>query len=283
MPLLGAHESIGGGLHMAFERILKVRGEALQIFTKNERQWRAKPITDEARDLFRRAHRETGLMPVASHDSYLINLAATDKKKLRLSIEAFTDEIDRAGILGIPFLVSHPGSHLGRGVSEGLKQFTANLDRAIEASSHPGVTVLIESTAGQGTNLGSTFEEVAYILGKSRYPERLAVCLDTCHIFAAGYDIRTPETHAKTMSLFDAAVGLDRVKFFHLNDAKGELGSRIDRHEHIGKGKIGLEGFRLLLNDPRFAGHPMVLETKKGPDLAEDAENLRVLRSLIKG
>lgn len=283
MPLLGAHESIAGGLHKSFERILKVGGEALQIFTKNERQWRAKPITDEAASLFREAHEEAGFMPVASHDSYLINLASTDKKKLRLSIDAFTDEIDRAGVLGIPFLVTHPGSHLGKGVDFGLKQFTRNLDRAMEASSHPDVLILIENTAGQGTNLGSTFQEVAHILEKSRYPERLAVCFDTCHGFAAGYDIRTPEAFEKTFDEFDAEIGLSRIRFFHLNDAKGELGSRVDRHDHIGRGKIGLSGFRLVLNHPGFKDLPMVLETHKGPDLAEDVENLKVLRSLMDG
>jgi deoxyribonuclease-4 len=273
--------SIAGGLHLAFARIQQVQGEALQIFTRNQRQWRAPPITKEMAALFRQHWQETGCMPVAAHDSYLINLAASDAATVAKSLDAFTYEIKSAAALGIPFLVTHPGSHMGQGVEVGLRRFVRNLDRAIMLSETSTVKVLIETTAGQGTNLGSSFEEIAFILNHSEYPDRLGVCFDTSHSFAAGYDIRTAETYQATFSHFHKIIGLDQLEFFHINDSQKPLGSRVDRHQHIGKGEIGLEGFRLLLNDHRFRYHPMVLETPKGKDLKEDKENLRILRSLI--
>ncbi len=282
MPLLGAHMSIAGGLHLAFRRIKKVQGEALQIFTRNQRQWRTPPLSREMVNLFRNHWEESGQMPVAAHDSYLINLAATDPVILEKSVTAFADELHRTDALGIPFLITHPGSHLGQGLEAGLDHFIRNLDRAIALSKTSTVSVLIETTAGQGTNLGSSFEEISYILSNSQYGDALGVCFDTSHTFAAGYDIRTQEAYAHTFASFDQIIGLDRLKFFHINDSKQPLGSRVDRHEHIGKGKIGLEGFRLLLNDGKFQRHPMVLETPKGKDLKEDKKNLKVLRSLIK-
>jgi deoxyribonuclease-4 len=230
---------------------------------------------------FRQQWKENGYMPVAAHDSYLINLAAPDPTTLEKSVAAFADELERAAALEIPFLITHPGSHRGAGVEAGLERFVENMDRAIIRSKTSTVMVLIENTAGQGTNLGSTFEEISFIISKSRYGEGLGVCFDTSHAFAAGYDIRTRVTYEDTLSRFDQIVGLEKLKFFHINDSKRPLGSRVDRHEHIGKGKIGLAGFRLLLNDPRFQHHPMVLETPKGKELKEDKENLRVLRSLI--
>ena len=282
MPLLGAHMSIAGGLHLAFDRIQDVRGEALQIFTRNQRQWHTPAISDEMAKLFHLCWEESGHMPVAAHDSYLINLAASDQVILEKSVAGFADELRRAATLGIPYLITHPGSHLGRGIEAGLKHFVHSLDLAINNSETTSVTVLIETTAGQGSNLGSNFEEIAFILNQSHYSDSLGVCFDTSHAFAAGYDIRTSETYEETFSTFDEVIGLERLKFFHINDSKRPLGSRVDRHEHIGKGEIGLEGFALLLNDPRFQKHPMVLETPKGEDLKEDKENLRVLRSLIK-
>ena len=184
-------------------------------------------------------------------------------------------------MLGIPYVVMHPGAHLGEGVEAGLKRFVANLDEVFyRARDGKKVMILIETTAGQGTSLGAKFEEIAFILRESSHSDRLGVCLDTCHIFAAGYDFRTPETYRRTFTDFDEIIGLDRLKFFHLNDSKKGLGSRVDRHEHIGQGKIGLAGFRLLLKDPRFEDHPMILETPKSQDLHEDVENLRVLREL---
>jgi deoxyribonuclease-4 len=273
--------SIAGGLHLAFTRIRKVKGEALQIFLSNQRQWKSPPLTSEMIEVFRLEWEKNQRIVVAAHDSYLINLAAPDQTTVEQSVNAFADELLRAAALEIPFLITHPGSHRGQGVEAGLKRFVRNLDSAITLSGTDTVSILIETTAGQGTNLGSQFEEIAFILSESQYGDRLGVCFDTSHAFAAGYDLRTPETYEKTFSLFDRIVGVQRLKFIHLNDSKRPLASRVDRHEHIGKGEIGLEGFRLLLNDPRFQNHPMVLETPKGKDLKEDKANLKILRSLI--
>jgi deoxyribonuclease-4 len=283
MPLLGAHMSIAGGLHLAFIRIRKVKGEALQIFLSNQRQWQTPPLTSQVIEDFRLQWQKNQGIVVAAHDSYLINLAAPDLATVEQSVNAFSDELERAAALEIPFLITHPGSHRGQGVKAGLQRFVHNLDSAISLSGTFTVSILIETTAGQGTNLGSKFEEIAFILRESQYGDHLGVCFDTSHTFAAGYDLRTPETYEETFSLFDKIIGLPRLKFFHLNDSKKPLGSRVDRHEHIGKGEIGLEGFRSLLNDPRFQDHPMVLETPKGKDLKEDRRNLKVLRSLIEG
>ena len=282
MPLLGAHMSIAGGLYLAFTRIREVGGEALQIFLSNQRQWETPPLTSEMIKDFRLQWEKNQRLVVAAHDSYLINLAAPDWTTAEKSVTAFADELVRAAALKIPFLITHPGSHRGQGVEAGLERFVHNLNSAISLSGTRTVEVLIETTAGQGTNLGSTFEEISFILRESQYRDRLGVCFDTSHAFAAGYDIRTSETYEETFCRFDQIIGLQRLKFFHLNDSKKPLGSRVDRHEHIGKGEIGLEGFRLLLNDPRFRDHPMVLETPKGKDLKEDKKNLRVLRSLCK-
>jgi deoxyribonuclease-4 len=273
--------SIAGGLHLAFTRIQKVQGESLQIFLSNQRQWQTAPLTYEMVENFRRQWKETNSIPVAAHDSYLINLAAPDPTTLEKSVVAFADQLQRAATLGIPFLITHPGSHRGVGVEAGLERFVENMDRAITLSKTSAVMVLIENTAGQGTNLGSTFEDISFIMSSSRYGDGLGVCFDTSHAFAAGYNIRTQTTYEKTFSQFDRIIGLERLKFFHINDSKRPLGSRVDRHEHIGKGEIGLAGFRLLLNDPRFQQHPMVLETPKGKELEEDKANLRVLRSLV--
>ncbi len=280
MPFFGAHESVAGGLHLAFDRLRQVGGQALQIFTRNQRQWRPPPLTDDEIALFRRAWQESGRVPVASHASYLINLASGKPELVAKSITAFTEELRRCQQLGIPFVVMHPGSHGGDGVATGIARFTAALDQAL-AITTTEVKVLLETTAGQGTGLGSRFEELAAILEHSRFPQRLGVCLDTCHIFAAGYDIRSPSAYQQTMTECDRIVGIDQIHFFHLNDSMKGLGSRVDRHAHIGQGEIGLEGFRNLLNDPRFATHPMTLETDKGEELQEDRDNLAVLRSLL--
>lgn len=298
MPLLGAHESVAGGLHLAFDRLHQVGGEALQIFTRNQRQWHPQPLTQDEIDLFQAARQQNNnppvsrslsvhgaidtlaSMPVASHASYLINLASGKQELVEKSIAAFGAEIHRCEQLGIPFVIIHPGSHGGDGVEEGVARFTRALDLALEETG-AGVTVLLETTAGQGTSLGSRFEELAFVLEHSRYPQRLGVCVDTCHIFAAGYDIRTRPVYTQTMAEFDRLVGIERIKFFHLNDSKQQLASRVDRHEHIGQGAIGLDGFRSLLNDPRFADHPMTLETPKSDDLQEDRDNLLILRGLL--
>lgn len=282
MALFGAHESVAGGLHLAFARIAQVGGESLQIFTRNQRQWQPKTLSDREIGEFREAHAAHGRMPVASHASYLLNLATDKEELLAKSVTALVLEFERCHQLGVPYVVLHPGSHGGDGVEAGLARLVAGMDRVLERG-YDDLTLLIETTAGQGTGLGSTFEELGYIRRQSRFPERLGVCVDTCHIFAAGYDLRTEDAYQATISALDRHVGLARVKFFHLNDSKKELGSRVDRHEHIGRGRIGLDGFRNLVNDPRFTGLPMTLETPKGDDLAEDRQNLAILRELVHG
>ena len=280
MPFLGAHESVSKGLHFAFERIEYVGGESLQIFTRNQRQWNPKPLSTDEIASFEVAWQQHPDMQVCSHASYLVNLASGKPDLKTKSIKAFTEELKRCHQLSLPYVVLHPGSHTGDGVETGLERFVEALDEAID-SAESGTMVLVETTAGQGTGLGSRFEELAYIRNASRFPDKIGVCLDTCHIFAAGYDIRTPETYAETMQEFDQHIGLAHLHFFHLNDSKKDLGSRVDRHEHIGAGCIGVEGFRHVLNDPRFAGHAMTLETPKSEDLQEDIDNLAALRALL--
>lgn len=279
-PLLGAHESVAGGLHLAFERIERVGGEALQIFTRNQRQWNPAELGVEEIELFRTAHAKSNDMPIASHASYLVNLATGKKELLEKSVSNLSLELTRCAQLGVPYVVLHPGSHGGDGVDVGLERFTRGLDMAIERGG-TAVQVLVETTAGQGTGLGSSFTELAYILENSKFPELLGVCVDTCHIFAAGYELRTADGYQETVAAMESSVGIDKIRFFHLNDSKKDLGCRVDRHEHIGKGAIGLSGFKNLLNDSRFAGLPMTLETPKSDSLAEDRENLQILRSLM--
>jgi len=277
---LGAHMSIAGGLHMAFERIGMVGGTALQIFTRNQRQWKIPPLTGYDIELFSVAWEQWGDYPIAAHDSYLINLASNKPEQVDRSIMGFAEELRRIEALSVPWLVTHPGSHLGDGVEAGVERYAANLDIAIEQSGTKTATVLLETTAGQGTNLGSTFEELAAIIQLSKYPDRLGVCYDTCHTFAAGYDIRTPEVYTATFDAFERTIGLNRLKFFHLNDTKNEFNSHKDRHEHIGEGTIGLDGFRNLMQDPRFVDVPKTLETPKDKDLQDDVRNLHTLREL---
>lgn len=280
---LGAHMSIAGGLHMAFAHIEKVGGTALQIFTRNQRQWKIPPLKQYDIDLFTVAWEQWGVdYPVAAHDSYLINLASPKTEQAEKSLIGFAEELRRIEALGVPYFVTHPGSHLGEGVDAGIERYVANLDTAIEKSGTERGMVLLETTAGQGTNLGARFEELGAMINLSRHPDRLGVCYDTCHTFAAGYDIRTPEAYTETFAAFDRHIGLDRLKFFHLNDTKHVLGSHKDRHEHIGQGGIGREGFRNLMRDERFADIPMTLETPKEPDLEDDIRNLDTLRELAK-
>jgi deoxyribonuclease-4 len=273
--------SVSGGLHKAFERLGRVKGQALQIFLLNQRRWVAPELTGQAVSEFRRAWERAGWIPVAAHDSYLINLASPDPALWVKSLQSLAAELRRARALGIPFLVVHPGAHVGAGAEAGLRRFVHGLDAAMEEASAEGVRVLVETTAGQGTALGGSFEEIGWILAHSRHGHRLGVCFDTCHVFASGWDLRTEDSYMTTMEALDRIVGLGRVAWFHLNDSKTELGSRVDRHAHIGQGRIGLGGFKALLRDPRFQDHPMVLETPKGPDLREDKRNLARLRCLL--
>lgn len=281
MPMLGAHMSIAGGIHLAFDRLREVRGEALQIFTKNHRQWKENRLTPQSIELFRAKWEESGRIPVAAHDVYLINLAAGDEIIASKSILSFAEELRRCSALGIQYLIMHPGAHVGEGMETGLRRMVANLDQAIDIAETDSVMVLIENTAGQGSSLGYTFEQIRYVLDFTKHAGMMGVCFDTCHGLAAGFDISTEASYRHTMDTFDRVIGLDRLRYFHLNDSKKGLGSKVDRHEHIGKGMIGLEGFRLLLNDPRFRHHPMVLETPKDKDLKADKENLRILKSLL--
>jgi deoxyribonuclease-4 len=279
--LAGAHMSIAGGIYRAFERGESAGCRTIQIFLKNSNRWAAKPLTGMDRDLFREAQKRSAIHPVLAHDSYLINLASPDDGLYEKSIDAFIDEMKRADFLGIPYLILHPGAHMGSGIDAAVSRVARALDRAMKDAG-PSVTVLLENTAGQGSCIGHRFEHLAAVLEKIADPARVGVCLDTCHMFAAGYDIRTPKDYRKTMRAFDRLIGKEVLKAIHVNDSRKELGSRVDRHCHIGQGFIGLEAFRCLVNDRRFTGVPKILETPKGPDLEEDRVNLKTLRSLMK-
>jgi deoxyribonuclease-4 len=280
-PLLGAHMSIAGGVDKAFLKGKMVDCDAIQIFTKSSRQWASSPYTKEEIEAFAENRKATGIKRVIAHDSYLLNLGSPDNLLRKKSILAFIDEVERCETLGVLNLVAHPGAHIGAGEEEGIKIIAQSLDEVHKACPGYNVKVTLEITAGQGSCLGYRFEQIRNIFDATQESDRLTVCFDTQHAFAAGYDIRTKEGYDRTFTEFDETIGLGRLAAFHLNDSKKELNCRVDRHEHIGKGRIGLEGFRMLLNDSRFWGLPMCLETPKGPDLAEDRENLMLLRSLV--
>ena len=278
MPLLGAHVSTSGGVDKAPLNGTSLGCEAIQVFTRNQMQWRARPLSEPEIVGFRQGLKECGIRVTVSHDSYLINLGSPEPVVLQKSLDAFADEIERCEQLGIPFLVFHPGSHVGCGETTGLRRIADSLNAVLGQKPKYKTQVLLENTAGQGSNLGYRFEHLAEILAKMETPNRLGVCLDTCHLFASGYDLRTLSTYEATFREFDAIVGLGRVKVFHLNDSKKSLSSRVDRHENIGKGELGLQPFRFLLNDPRFAGLPMLLETPGGDEAYRI--DLALLRSL---
>ena len=280
-PLLGAHMSIAGGVGNALLLGKQVECEAIQIFTKSSRQWAAKPYTKEEIELFRFNWKETGIKAVIAHDSYLLNLGSPDNALRKRSILAFIDELERCELLEVSNLVAHPGSHVGAGENEGIKTIAQSIAEVHKACPGYNTKITLEITAGQGSNLGYRFEQIAKMFDATKESDRLCVCFDTEHAFAAGYDIRNREGYERTFSEFDEMIGIDRLAAFHLNDSKKEFNSRVDRHEHIGKGHIGVEAFRLLVNDKRFWGLPMCLETPKGPDLKEDRENLTLLRSMI--
>lgn len=273
--------SIEGGLDRAVERAARAGCNVLQIFTKSSNQWRARELVGEEIARFQSRLEADGIGTVAAHDSYLINLASPDEALFRKSVDALREELKRCEALGIPFLIAHPGAHVGSGLANGIRRIAAALDEVHGALPRARVRVLLEITAGQGSTIGSRFEEIAEILDAVGDPERVGVCFDTCHAFAAGYDIRGEKSYRETFDAVERLLGIERLQAFHLNDCKKDLGCRLDRHEHIGKGWIGLEAFRLLMNDPRFQTIPMFLETPKGPELAEDIENLATLRSLI--
>lgn len=272
--------SIAGGLFRALERGREVGCSVVQIFLKNQRQWVARPYTDSEVREFRAAWKATGVRAVFAHANYLINLATPVPAEWDRAVDVFHDELERAEALGLPFVVIHPGSHRETGVEEGIRRIGRAVDRLHERTRGYRVRIVLENTAGGGSSIGRSFEELAAIVAAVREPARVGVCLDTCHLFAAGYDIRTADGYRSTMARCRRLLGLRRVRAFHLNDARQPFGSGLDRHEKIGRGHLGVEPFRWLLNDRRFARVPMALETPKDPEPRADREALALLRRL---
>ncbi len=284
MPLLGAHMSIAGGYYKAVKAAAELGMETVQIFTKNNNQWRAKVLTDEDVRLFKEAMVESGLKLPCAHDSYLINIASPKDDLWKKSLDALVIEMERAEALGLAGVVMHPGSFVDSSEDAGLKRIVKGLNEAIKRTKGFAVEFWLENTAGQGTNLGHRFEHLAKLIDGVKDNSRIGVCIDTCHTFAAGYGLKSKKEYDATMSELDDVVGLDRIRAFHLNDSKKPQGSRVDRHDHIGEGELGLDPFKHVLNDKRFAKLPMYLETKKEDRDGEpmDAVNLGTLRSLLK-
>jgi deoxyribonuclease-4 len=278
--LIGAHLSTKGGLHTVFDRAEVLEVSAVALFAKNSNQWKGKELTEDDCALFRKKRK---VKPVFTHTSYLINLATTNKEFHRKSIAAMIDELDRAERLGICAVVLHPGAHMGAGADAGIDQIARSLDQIHAAIPNHKVVTLLETSAGQGSCVGCSFEELGKIMAAVDDRKRVGVCFDTCHVFASGYDLRTRDAYERTMEELEQHVGVKNVGLFHLNDSKKDLGSRVDRHEHIGDGHLGLDAFRFLLNDERFRGIPKLLETPKKIEHESDRRNLRTLRSLIAG
>jgi deoxyribonuclease-4 len=273
--------SASGGVDKAIRRAGELGIESCQLFSKSERQWKSKPLDPAVVEQFHAEVERTGIRDLVIHDSYLINLASPKEDILAKSLAAFQEELERSDILGVPYLVTHPGAHTGSGPDAGIRQFAESLNRIYDLIPDNKTITCLETTAGQGTTLGRTFEELAAIIDLVEAKERVAVCMDTCHIFAAGYEIRTPEGYAETMRQFDSLIGFDRLKVIHLNDSKNPLGSFKDRHNHIGDGEIGLEAFRNVVNDPRLAGLIGILETEKDDANEYDKRNLATLKGLV--
>lgn len=282
MHLLGAHTSISGGVSKAVDLAQSLGFTAMQIFSKNNNRWYSKPLSREEISSFRSKLAASGIKYVCVHDCYLINLCATSPEIYTKSVDAFVDEIERCHQLGIEDLNFHPGAHCGAGEDEGIKAIAGTINKAHDRTQGYKVNSMLEATAGQGTNLGYRFEQLRKIIDLVDDKSRMKVCIDTAHIFAAGYDIKNPDSYEKVIKEFDDIIGLDLLKCFHMNDSKKELGTRVDRHEHIGKGFIGLEGFANIMNDKRLRHIPKILETPKGKEHLEDVENINVLKSLIK-
>ena len=283
MAILGAHMSMAGGYYKAVEIAHRAGCDCVQLFTKNNNQWRAKEITPEDVSRFRNALGELGISHPIAHDSYLINLASPDKALWRKSVDAFVVELRRAEQLGIPYVVAHPGAYTTSSEALGLRAIIRALNEVHRQVKEISSKCLLETTAGQGTNLGWRFEHLATILDGVKDPERVGVCFDTCHVFAAGYSMETEKQYKSTMREFNKVVGVNQIKAFHFNDSKTEFGSRVDRHAGIGRGCMGKEPFRFLLNDRRFRKVPMYLETPKGEENGKELDviNLQTLRRLI--
>ena len=280
--LLGAHMSINGGVDTSVDRATSIGCTTMQIFTKNNNQWFAKPLTEEVVLNYKTKIAASNIKKVVSHDSYLINLCAINPDTLKKSRISFVDEIERCSLLGVEYLNFHPGAHMGMGEDEGIKKIIESLDIAHEKTRKSKVFSVVEVTAGQGTAIGYKFEHIEKIITGVSDKKRMAVCIDTCHIFAAGYDFTTKKKYLEVFKNFDEIVGIKNLVAFHLNDSKKVCGSRVDRHEHIGKGAIGLDGFKFLMNDKRFDEIPKILETPKEDDMREDVENMNLLKKLIK-
>jgi len=278
--LLGAHMSTAGGLHVAIERACSIDCTAMQIFVKNNMQWFARPITPDESRAFCEHKQRAEIRSVFAHANYLINLATTNPLFHANSLRALAEELQRSHELKLPFLVLHPGAHLGAGEEAGLNKIVGSIDAVFAAIPKVKTRIALETTAGQGSCLGDKFEHLAYIISNVREPERLCVCLDTAHVFAAGYNIATAAGVKKTFADFDRIVGRDRLAAIHINDSKTGRGSRVDRHAHIGEGEIGLHAFHFIMTNKRFAKIPKVLETPKGKELKEDVINMQKLRDL---
>jgi deoxyribonuclease-4 len=276
--LLGAHISTKGGLHTVFDRANEIDASAIALFAKNSNQWKGKTMTDG--DIATFSGKRT-IRPVFTHASYLINLATTNPEFHRKSIEAMIDELDRAERLGIHAVVLHPGAHLGAGAAAGIEQIARSLDQIHAAIPNHKVVTLLETAAGQGSCIGCTFEELGTIIELVDDKKRVGICFDTCHVFASGYELRNRDDYERTIDALEQHAGIANVGAFHLNDSKKPLGSRVDRHQHIGDGEIGLDAFAFLLNDERFRGIPKLLETPKPVEHESDRKNLTLLRSLL--
>lgn len=272
--LLGAHTSTSGGVSKAIERAERLNFTAIQIFTKNNNRWFSKPLEENEIEKFKNLLKNSNIKFIVSH---LINLCATNDELLEKSRIAFIDELERCELLSIPYLNFHPGSHTGRGEKEGLKVISESINIAHSKTKNFSVNSMLEITAGQGTTLGCKFEQIRNIIDLVEDKKRMSVCIDTAHMFAAGYDFRSEDTYEKTMKEFDDIIGLDRLKCFHMNDSKKELGSKVDRHNHIGEGFIGLKGFEYIMNDKRLENISKILETPKGKEQLEDLQNLEIL------
>ncbi len=278
---LGGPLSIAGGVDRALDRAEAIGCAVVQLFTKSSNQWAARPLKDEEVARFAATRARAGFDALVAHDSYLINLCSPVDALYEKSIAACAEELQRCERLGIPALIAHPGAHMGQGEEFGIRRMTAAIDLIHDRLPDSEVALVLETTAGQGSTIGHRFEHLGAILATVRRPDRLGVCLDTCHVFAAGYDLRSPAAYAEALRRFDGEIGIDRLRALHLNDSKKDLGCRVDRHEHIGKGFLGLEAFRNVMNDDRLAHLPMVLETPKGDDCREDVENLTTLLGLV--
>jgi deoxyribonuclease-4 len=283
VPRFGSHMSMAGGHYLAVHAAHRVGFSTVQVFTKSNNQWKAKPLTESDVMAFKNSLAETGVSDPVGHNSYLINLASPDDVLWNKSIAAMVHEVERGEALGLTDLVAHPGAHVGSGEEAGIGRIVQALDIIHGQTRGVRLRIALETTAGQGSNLGNRFEHLGAILERVADPDRLGICVDSCHIFAAGYPLETPEQYNQTMAEFDLAIGLSRVRLWHLNDSVRELGSRVDRHAGIGRGRIGVSAFSLILNDSRFLGIPMILETPKGEEDGEDLDaiNLRTLTTLV--